>query len=107
MYWELLFLSNRFSLKELSLDMALTQRFGFESEKTSTLGLFIKPLTQLLNGVIEHLFVPNGGRPVGVSINARFLNTFTERTAGVDRPDEPHGHAPSHLRIGAGQQSRR
>ena len=26
---------------------------------------------------------------------------------GLDRPDEPHGHAPSHLRIRPGQQGRR
>ena len=62
---------------------ALTQRFGFESENKRVLGLFTKPLTQLWNRVIEHFSVSDGRRPVGVSINARFLNTFTKRTAGV------------------------
>ena len=47
------------------------------------LGLFTKPLTQLWNRVIEHFSVSDGRCPVGVSINARFLNTFTKRTAGV------------------------
>ena len=27
----------------------------------------------------------------------RLLNTITERTAGIPRPDEPHEHAPSYL----------
>ena len=61
----------------------------------------------LLNVVIEHLSVSDGRRPVGVLINARLLNTFTKRTAGVDWPDELYGHAPSHLRLRQRQQSRR
>ena len=37
----------------------------------------------------------------------RFWNTITERTAGIPRPDEPHEHAPSYLRLRPGQQVRR
>ena len=36
-----------------------------------------------MNGVIERFSVPNGGPPVGVLKNARFLNTFTKRAAWV------------------------
>ena len=75
----------------------------FRVGKEKDLGLFIKLLTELLNGVVEHFSVPGGGRPVGALINARFLNTLTERTAGVDRPDEPHDHARCYLRLCPGQ----
>ena len=92
---------------------ALTQRGWFRGGKEKVPGAVHQTLdavveqTILLNGVIEHFSVPGGGRPVEVSTNARFLNTFTSRTAGVDRPDKPHGHALCHLRIRPGQQSRR
>ena len=33
----------------------------------------------LLNGVLEHFSMPGRERPVGVSINARFLNTLISR----------------------------
>ena len=49
MHWKLLFLSNRFSVQEQTLDIALTQWFRLESEKRKVLELSTKPLTQLLN----------------------------------------------------------
>ena len=55
----------------------------FESENRNVLGLFIKLLTELLDGVIEQFSVSDDGRPVGVLKNARFLNTFTKRAAWV------------------------
>ena len=48
-HWKLLFLLHRFAFQEQTLDMALTQRFRFESEERTALGLLIKLLTQLLN----------------------------------------------------------
>ena len=48
-----------------------------------------------------HSSVESGNQPT------RLLNTITERTAGIPRPDEPHEHASSHLRLRPGQQVRR
>ena len=77
------------------------------------LGLFTKPLTQLLNKhllldrVIEHFSVPSGGRTIGVLKNARLLNTTRLKDVGLGRPQEFHYHALRYLRIRPGQQSRR
>ena len=51
---------------------------GSESEKKKVLGA----VHQTFDGVVEHSFVSDAERPVGARKNARFLNTFTRRTAG-------------------------